>query len=109
MEEINPHNCRCEVNGHQCKMIKKYPLNNPRFCHHHVDCPVDFEFKKFSKQRQEQVKKQKQEPDRYARQEAEIVKLIEQEREMKKKMKQDPELKKFREEMRRKKQRGEKN
>jgi hypothetical protein len=94
-------------------MSKKYPLSNPMFCHHHVDCQVDLEFKLFSQQRQEQVKRQKrQDPDKYARQRAEekkkIAKLIEQEREMKKKMNQDPELKKFREEMRRKKQRGEK-
>ena len=100
---MDPHNCQCEVNGHQCKMSKKYPLSNPMFCHHHVDCQVDLEFKLFSQQRQEQVKRQKrQDPDKYAKQTAEIVKLIEQEREMKRKMKQDPELKKFREEMRRK-------
>jgi hypothetical protein len=30
------YRCLCEVNGKQCKLKRKYPVNNPKFCHIHI-------------------------------------------------------------------------
>ena len=34
---FDPQKCHCLVEGRQCKMNKKYPIDNPMFCHHHKD------------------------------------------------------------------------
>lgn len=81
--EVNSENCMCEVNGRQCKLRKKYPENDPKYCYHHKTCTKPFrgqvkpEVKSQKDIELEQYIKQKQiqKTEKFKHQEAEKHKL----------------------------------